>query len=544
MAPVYVNNIVINAGADFSQIFSLKDSNSNSAIDLTNYIVASQMRKWTGSAASVTFATVIVDPPTLGQVEISLTSEETSNIKPGRYIYDIVIEDVNGNVTRVYEGMVHVRERATYYGSSNGGSGGNTGIGSVFVIQIGYGCSNPIISIGATIGITSASNAYGARYISTEAPVDPCDGDIWYQPGISTVVGGSGAIIACCTSNFISCNTSLPSITSAANNFFVGCNAGNCTTFGSNNNFFGACAGLNNTSGSRNNFFGIDSGLNNSDGSDNNFFGKGSGCCSIAGYHNNFLGKYSGRYNTLGSFNNFFGYNSGNLNTTGTDNNFFGSQAGFANTDGSYNNFFGYNAGSSSNGSYNNFFGYSAGSSSNGSCNIAIGHNVQLYNSSGDNQLAIGVGNSTWIIGNENFNVGIGTNNPSERLEVHGNISINNFVIYGNSNTAVSHGDLSPVTIDSTLSIDEYDSVEYTIRARNQQNVIQTAKVIAVGYGITVSHNQYGTTYVSTNTPLTSYSVDSIDNKFVLISTPTNSEFINYIISFVAFKKYTYIAYD
>ena len=524
MAPVYVNNIVINAGADFSQIFSLKDSNSNSAIDLTNYIVASQMRKWTGSAASVTFTTVVINPPTLGQVEVSLTSEETSVIKPGRYIYDIVIEDVNGNVTRVYEGMVHVRERATYYGSSNGGSGG-AGIGSVFVIQIGYGCSNPIISVGATIGITSASNAYGTRYISTEAPSDPCDGDVWYKPGISTGFGGSGAIIACCTSNFISCNTSLPSITAAENNFFVGLNAGNCTTFGSRNNFLGAYAGRNNASGSNNNFFGNISGLNNIDGSDNNFFGRGSGCCNN-GYHNNFLGKYSGRNNDIGSNNNFFGYYSGYSNTTGNYNNFFGINAGSTNTTGSYNNFFGKQAGCSN---------------TTGSCNIAIGDNVQLPNPFGNNQLAIGVGSSTWINGNENFNVGIGTNNPLERLEVHGNVSINDFVIYGNVQAAVLHSNLSPVVIDSTFSTDEYDSVEYTIRARNQQNAIQTTKVIAVGYGVTISYNQYGSTYVSsTNNIIATYSMDSTDSKFVLRSTPTNSQSINYVISFVAFKKYNY----
>jgi hypothetical protein len=43
-------------------------------------------------------------------------------------------------------------------------------------------CTNPITVNSGTIGITSASNAFGARYISTEATGGTyCDGDIWYD---------------------------------------------------------------------------------------------------------------------------------------------------------------------------------------------------------------------------------------------------------------------------------------------------------------------------------------------------------------------------
>jgi len=43
-------------------------------------------------------------------------------------------------------------------------------------------CTNPITVSSGTIGITSASNAYGGRYISTEGTSGTyCDGDIWYD---------------------------------------------------------------------------------------------------------------------------------------------------------------------------------------------------------------------------------------------------------------------------------------------------------------------------------------------------------------------------
>ena len=77
-------------------------------------------------------------------------------------------------------------------------------------------------------------------------------------------------------------------------------------------------------------------------------------------------------------------------------------------------------------GSHNNniFIGkYAACAQSQGSCNIAIGCHVCLAICSGtgsSNQLAIGVGGDRWIVGNCDYNVGIGTTNPSSRLSVAG----------------------------------------------------------------------------------------------------------------------------
>lgn len=114
MSAVYVNNIVINIGADFRQTFVLEEAATNSLLDLTNYTVSAQMRKWSGSSTSITFTTEKPYPQTNGNIILSLTSAQTLNIKPGRYIYDVIITGVlDGSKTRVLEGMVLAREGVT-----------------------------------------------------------------------------------------------------------------------------------------------------------------------------------------------------------------------------------------------------------------------------------------------------------------------------------------------------------------------------------------------------------------------------------------------
>jgi hypothetical protein len=113
MAAVYVNNLVINAGSNFNQSFTLEETESNSPINLTDYEVYSQMRKWSGSNNAITFSAMIENPSTSGKINISLTSEQTKDIKPGRYVYDVLIIDPFGSKNKVIEGMVLVREGVT-----------------------------------------------------------------------------------------------------------------------------------------------------------------------------------------------------------------------------------------------------------------------------------------------------------------------------------------------------------------------------------------------------------------------------------------------
>ena len=109
----YSSNIVINTNEDFSQTFSLASPSDNSSLNLTGYTVSSQMRKYAGSASpAAVFTSTVISPETDGKVSIGLTSGAVSDLKEGRYVYDIVIEK-DSVKTKVVEGMVIVVQGVT-----------------------------------------------------------------------------------------------------------------------------------------------------------------------------------------------------------------------------------------------------------------------------------------------------------------------------------------------------------------------------------------------------------------------------------------------
>jgi len=113
MAAVYVANLIINAGSDFSQSFTLSDI-TNTPLDLSNNTVSAQLRKHSGSSTKTDFTTTIGVPATDGSINITLSSTQTSSLKPGRYLYDIVITStISGKKTRVVEGSAIIREGIT-----------------------------------------------------------------------------------------------------------------------------------------------------------------------------------------------------------------------------------------------------------------------------------------------------------------------------------------------------------------------------------------------------------------------------------------------
>lgn len=109
---VYVVNLVIDQGADFNQTFNLQSSVTNAALDLTGYTGSAQLRKHSASRGKYDFTLAFVDRAN-GVVKLSMTDTITSRIKPGRYIYDIILTDSTGLKERVVEGSVLVREGAT-----------------------------------------------------------------------------------------------------------------------------------------------------------------------------------------------------------------------------------------------------------------------------------------------------------------------------------------------------------------------------------------------------------------------------------------------
>ena len=114
MAAVFVSNIVINAGATFAQEFTLTQSDDSGPLNVSEFTITAQLRKHAGSTKKIDFATNKVNA-SQGRIQISLTPSQSlaSNIKPGRYVYDIVLTDGAGDKTRVVEGAAPVREGVT-----------------------------------------------------------------------------------------------------------------------------------------------------------------------------------------------------------------------------------------------------------------------------------------------------------------------------------------------------------------------------------------------------------------------------------------------
>ena len=112
MAAVYVSNLVVNTGATFSQTFTLEDSGSNSVLNLSGYTVRAHMRKHSGSSSYTDLNGAVLNI-NAGTVKVGLTTTQTTPLKEGRYVYDVLITDSSNTVTRVVEGSVLVRQGVT-----------------------------------------------------------------------------------------------------------------------------------------------------------------------------------------------------------------------------------------------------------------------------------------------------------------------------------------------------------------------------------------------------------------------------------------------
>lgn len=96
-------NITIDQGSTFSTQITLTDANNN-PLNLTGYTSESQMRKWYTSNTAINFNVALAN----GVITLSMDANTTASITDGRYVYDVKLTDLSGNVTRIVEGQVTV----------------------------------------------------------------------------------------------------------------------------------------------------------------------------------------------------------------------------------------------------------------------------------------------------------------------------------------------------------------------------------------------------------------------------------------------------
>lgn len=105
--------LFIDQGTTFNTVINLNDEDSTAPINLAGCIVRSQMRRsYYSQNASANLTCTVTDADD-GEITISLTDGETSNIKAGRYLFDIEVKDTSNVVSRLLEGIITVTPQIT-----------------------------------------------------------------------------------------------------------------------------------------------------------------------------------------------------------------------------------------------------------------------------------------------------------------------------------------------------------------------------------------------------------------------------------------------
>jgi hypothetical protein len=246
-------------------------------------------------------------------------------------------------------------------------------------------------------------------------------------------------------------------------NTFVGSSAGAWSDTGEGNSYFGANAGNGNGNkgtGDYNSFFGTQAGLYQKSGAHNAFFGFSAGYLNTAGSSNTIIGDSAGSSNTIENYNSFLGSNSdGNAGITNataigyrakvTQSNslVLGSINGVNGADADTNVGMGttrpnyrlhiYHTGTYPRiyiqGDTGKYPGFQLGFDSAGS-RVALvraveqdtnGTALQFYTRNNASAMVQG------MVINDVGNVGIGTSNPTERLQIAGNLKVSGMILYG-----------------------------------------------------------------------------------------------------------------
>lgn len=107
--------LFMDQGATFNNVINLTDDVTNAALNITGYIVRSQMRRsYYSQNASANLTCTITDAAD-GEITLSLTAGQTANIKAGRYLFDVETVDTlqSNTVSRVLEGIITVTPEVT-----------------------------------------------------------------------------------------------------------------------------------------------------------------------------------------------------------------------------------------------------------------------------------------------------------------------------------------------------------------------------------------------------------------------------------------------
>lgn len=106
--------LYMDQGTTFSNIINLTDDYTNANINVSGYIVKSQMRRSYYSESPSANITCQITNAATGEITLSLTPQQTANVKAGRYLFDVTIHNPLDNATtRILGGIVVVTPQVT-----------------------------------------------------------------------------------------------------------------------------------------------------------------------------------------------------------------------------------------------------------------------------------------------------------------------------------------------------------------------------------------------------------------------------------------------
>lgn len=103
--PIY-RTYTIYAGSKFCEPLELIDTNGV-PINFSNYEIIARMAESGYSEDFIVINTEVISY-TQGKIQLSLTATETSNIRPGRYVFVVIIIDQYSTPTVIVDGIIDV----------------------------------------------------------------------------------------------------------------------------------------------------------------------------------------------------------------------------------------------------------------------------------------------------------------------------------------------------------------------------------------------------------------------------------------------------
>lgn len=104
--------LTVDQGATFESTLDLTNDDG-SAINVAGYVFSGQIRKSYYSVNPTANLTITVSSAANGNLVISLNSATTTNIKAGRYLYDVKMTSPSSTVTRIVEGIITITPQVT-----------------------------------------------------------------------------------------------------------------------------------------------------------------------------------------------------------------------------------------------------------------------------------------------------------------------------------------------------------------------------------------------------------------------------------------------